>query len=114
MIRHIFDQDWTFYLQAETDPEVEYGFLKHQRRLYLLPDILTVPHGRKLNCPMTGASSCLLTATRIPPMDIVRFQSRGEILRMKTARRCGLRPIPSDGIGRILWSARINGTAGSS
>lgn len=21
MIRHIFDQDWTFYLQAETDPE---------------------------------------------------------------------------------------------
>ena len=30
MIRHIFDQDWTFYLQAETDPEVEYGFLKHQ------------------------------------------------------------------------------------
>ncbi|MFR5072326.1 MAG: ribosomal protein S18-alanine N-acetyltransferase [Bianqueaceae bacterium] len=25
-----FYQDWTFYLQAETDPEVEYGFLKHQ------------------------------------------------------------------------------------
>ena len=30
MIRHNFDQGWTFYLQAETDPEVDYGLLKHQ------------------------------------------------------------------------------------
>ncbi|MFQ9798643.1 MAG: hypothetical protein ACLR23_06515 [Clostridia bacterium] len=35
MIRHIFDQDWTFYLQAETDPEVEYGFLKHQEASFI-------------------------------------------------------------------------------